>query len=331
MTNTKSFSKRKLIVILGPTASGKSDLAVKLALLLGSEQAKKKFGIKGAEIVSADSRQVYKGMDIGTGKITKKEMQGIPHHLLDVASPKRRFTVVQFVKKAKEAIKKIYKKNKIPIVCGGTAFYIYALTDGLIIPEVKPDWKLRKKLEKLSPEKLYQKLKKLDPQRAKTIEKNNKRRLIRALEIVIKTKKPVPKLKRKPEFNCLFIGIKHGKIKLKSLIHKRLKKRLKQGMINEVKKLKKTGLSWKRLEEFGLEYKWVSLYLQDKIDYKQMVERLENDICNFAKRQMTWFKKLARQQSEPQEIVSGNKKIHWVKNFNQAKKLVMDFLKNPPS
>ena len=325
--STPQPKKLPLIVILGPTASGKSDLAVKLALYLGSKQVKKKFGIEGAEIVSADSRQVYKGMDIGTGKITKKEMQGIPHHLLDVASPKRRFTVIQFVKKAKEAIKKIYKKNKIPIVCGGTAFYIYALTEGLIIPEVKPDWKLRKKLEKLSPENLYQKLKKLDPQRAKTIEKNNKRRLIRALEIVIKTKKPVPKLKRKPEFNCLFIGIKKNKKELKHLIHKRLIKRLKQGMIKEVKKLKKTGLSWKRLEEFGLEYKWISLYLQDKIDYNQMIERLEKDICNFAKRQMTWFKKIAQEQLNSEEETKRKKRIHWVKNFNQAKKLVMEFLK----
>src|SRR3989344_8523720 len=118
---------KKLIVVLGPTASGKSKLAVKLALRLSSGQAKKNFKIEGAEIVSADSRQVYKGMDIGTGKITKKEMMGVPHHLLDVASPKRRFTVVQYRQLALAAIEKIQEKNKIPILCGGTGFYIQAI------------------------------------------------------------------------------------------------------------------------------------------------------------------------------------------------------------
>src|SRR4030042_2753357 len=122
--------KDKLIVILGPTASGKSDLAVKLA---------KKFG---GEIISADSRQVYKGMDIGTGKITKKEMRGVPHYCLDIASPKTQFTVAQYREIALRAIDKIYKRNKIPILCGGTGFYIQAVVEGLIIPRVKPDWKL---------------------------------------------------------------------------------------------------------------------------------------------------------------------------------------------
>ena len=124
---------KKLIVILGPTASGKTDLSIKLA---------KKFN---GEIISADSRQVYKRMDIGTNKITKKEMQGVPHYLLDVASPKRRFTVVQYQKLALKAIERIYKKNKIPFLVGGTGFYIQAIVDGIVIPRVKPDWKLRKK------------------------------------------------------------------------------------------------------------------------------------------------------------------------------------------
>ncbi len=121
----------KLIVILGPTASGKSELAIKVA---------KKFN---GEIICADSRQIYKGMDIGTGKVTKKEMKGIPHYLLDVASPERRFSVSQFRKLALEAINKIFKKGKIPILCGGTGFYIQAVVDGITIPEVRPDWRLR--------------------------------------------------------------------------------------------------------------------------------------------------------------------------------------------
>ncbi|MDP2362412.1 MAG: tRNA (adenosine(37)-N6)-dimethylallyltransferase MiaA, partial [Ignavibacteria bacterium] len=180
----KSRSNKKLIVVLGQTSSGKSELAVKLA---------EKFN---GEIISADSRQIYKGMDIGTGKITKKEMRGIPHYLLDIASPKRRFSVAQYRKLVIKAINKIFNKGKIPILCGGTGFYIQAVVDGIIIPEVKPDWRLRSDLEQLSTEELFNRLKKLDPKRAKTIDKNNRRRLIRALEIVIKTKKPVPAFKK---------------------------------------------------------------------------------------------------------------------------------------
>jgi len=293
---------KKLIVVSGPTASGKSELAVKLA---------KKFN---GEIISADSRQVYKGMNIGTGKITKKEMQGIPHYLLDVASPKRRFTVAQYRNLALKAINKIFRKDKIPILCGGTGFYIQAVVDGIVIPEVKPDWRLRSNLNKLSAAELYQKLKKLDPKRAKTIERKNKRRLIRAIEIVIKTKKPVPALKKNPlPYPVLMIGIKKEKKELSSLIRKRLLRRLKRGMIAEVKKLKKSGLSWKRLEEFGLEYRWVARFLQKKLNYQEMLKKLQKDIEHFAKRQMTWFKK--------------EKRIQWIKNQKETEKLIEKFLK----
>jgi len=279
MSNFLPKQHNKLIVIVGPNASGKSDLAVKLA---------KKFN---GEVVSADSRQVYKGMDIGTGKITKEEMQGIPHHLLDIASPKRRFSVAQFQKKAIETIKKIQKKGKLPILCGGTGFYIQSVVDGIAIPEVKPDWALRKKLEKKTCEQLYQQLKKLDPRRAKTIDRKNKRRLIRAIEIVLKTKKRVPPLKNRVMFDTLIIGIKRDKEELKKRIRKRLLRRLKEGMIEEVKSLHKSGVSWKRLEELGLEYRYIAFYLQGKLDYKEMVSQLQKAIENYAKRQMTWFKR----------------------------------------
>ena len=279
MSNFLPKQHNKLIVIVGPNASGKSDLAVKLA---------KKFN---GEVVSADSRQVYKGMDIGTGKIIKEEMQGIPHHLLDIASPKRRFSVAQFQKKAIETIKKIQKKGKLPILCGGTGFYIQSVVDGIVIPEVKPDWALRKKLEKKTCEQLYQQLKKLDPRRAKTIDRKNKRRLIRAIEIVLKTKKRVPPLKNRVMFDTLIIGIKRDKEELKKRIRKRLLRRLKEGMIEEVKSLHKSGVSWKRLEELGLEYRYIAFYLQGKLDYKEMVSQLQKAIENYAKRQMTWFKR----------------------------------------
>ena len=294
---------KKLIVILGPTASGKSELAVRLA---------KKFN---GEVISADSRQVYKGMDIGTGKITKKQMQNIPHHLLDVASPKRRFSVAQYRKLVLETLNKIFKKGKIPILCGGTGFYIQAVIDGIIIPEVKPDWRLRSDLEQLSTEELFNRLKKLDPKRAKTIDKKNRRRLIRALEIVIKTKKPVPVFKKEPlPYPVLILGIKKENEELKRLINKRLLKRLRQGMIEEVKKLRKSGVSWKRLEEFGLEYRFVAQYLQKKLKYDKMVNFLQKEIEHYAKRQITWFKK--------------DKRIKWIKNQKGAEISIKNFLKN---
>jgi tRNA dimethylallyltransferase len=307
----------KLLVILGPTASGKSDLAVKIA---------RKFN---GEVISADSRQVYKGMDIGSGKITKKEMQGIKHHLLDVASPKKRFTVAQFQKLAWKKIKKIWKRGKLPIICGGTGLYIQSIIDDLPIPEVPPDAKLRAKLEKLTTEKLVAKLQKLDPRRAKSIDCHNRRRLIRALEIVIKTGKPVPQFnsllsqrRAGVDFSILQLGIAQPKEKLKKLIKKRLLKRLKQGMIKEVKNLRASGVSWKRLEEFGLEYRYVALYLQKNITKKEMIEKLETEISRYAKRQMTWF-------SAHNGSASGEKRekiIHWIKNCKEAKRLTQQFL-----
>jgi len=327
----------KLIVILGPTASGKTGLSIRLALRLRSGQAKK-FGTRGAEIVSADSRQVYKGMDIGSGKITKKEMTGVHHHLLDVANPKRRFTVAQYQKLALKAIEKIHKKNKIPILVGGTGFYIQSVVDSIVIPEVKPDWKLRKKLEKMSNEKLYKMLLAKDPKRAKNIDRQNPRRLIRALEIIIITGNPVSPLKFSAQgrpasgWDILQIGVAKSPEELKNLIHKRLIKRLaplnygrshasrsedltgiKNGaMINEVKKLRKS-LSWKRLEEFGLEYRFVAQYLQNKTTYQEMTDNIQKESEHYSKRQMTWFKR--------------DKRIRWIQNQQEAEKLVNDFLK----
>lgn len=302
----------KIIVILGPTASGKSELAVKIALRLNSGQVQKKFGINGAEIISADSRQVYKGMNIGTGKITKKEMAKIPHHLLDVASPKKQFTVVQYKKLSEKAIRKIHSRGKIPIICGGAGFYIQSITDNTAIPEVKPDAELRAGLEKKSAKELFNRLKKLDPRRAKNIDKNNRRRLIRALEIIIKSGKKVPKLKSKPKYETLIIGIKRNAKELKELIKARLLKRLKQGMVKEIINLKKSGLSWKRLEDFGLEYRYVACYLQNRLSYNEMVKKLQKEEEHYAKRQMSWFSK--------------DKRIYWIKNKKQAEKLITKFL-----
>jgi tRNA dimethylallyltransferase len=290
----------KLIVILGPTASGKTELAVKLAQNFNGE------------IVNADSRQVYKGMDIGTAKPTKKEMRGVPHHLLNVASPKRKFTVAQYRKLALKAIEKIQKRGKIPFLVGGTWFYIRAIVDGLVIPEVPPDWKLRKELEKKTQKELYKILKKLDPERAKTIEKENKRRLIRAIEICKKIGK-VPPLRFSPlPYLVLMIGIKRAKKELMERIRKRFFEWLKRGLILEVIKLQKMGVSFKRIEEFGMHYREIAKYLRGKISEKEMIENSIKEIQNYAKKQMNWFKK--------------DKRIKWIRNYKEAKELIKKFL-----
>lgn len=308
-----SLMHKKIITILGPTASGKSDLAIRLALWLGTKTAQKKFDTNGAEIISVDSRQIYRNMNIGTGKVTKKEMRGIPHSLLDIANPCQRFTVAEYREFALKKIQEIFAKNKIPILCGGTGFYAQAVLDGISMPEVAPDWQLRKKLEKKSVTELYKILKKLDSRRAKNIEKKNPRRLIRAIEIIKKTGKIVPVLAKNPlPYPVEFFGVKRDKRELKKLIHARLIKRLKHGMLAEVKSLRQSGLSWKRLEEFGLEYRFLALYLQKKISYQEMIVQLEHAINQYARRQMVWFKRDSR--------------IKWVKNYPKAQKMVEKFL-----
>lgn len=301
-------SKPKIIAIVGPTASGKSDLAIYLT---------KKFN---GEIINADSRQIYKGMDIGTGKVTKKEQKIVPHHLLDIVSPKKEFTVANYKNKAIKTIYQILKRKKLPIICGGSGFYISAIIDNLEFPKIKPDKKLRKKLEKKSPKELYKMLLKLDRSRAKNIDSKNPRRLIRALEIILKSKKPISKLKNEPLFDSLVLGIYKDKKELNKLIEKRLKKRFKQGMINEVKKLKKAGISWQRLYDFGLEYRYISLYLRGILNKQEMFNQLLKAIKKYAKRQMTWFNKYP---------LTSN--VIWIKNKKEAKKLVKSFLNKTPT
>ena len=280
-----ALMKPKVLVILGPTATGKSGLAVKIAKKINGE------------IISADSRQVYKGMNLGSGKVTKKEMGGIPHHLLDVVKPNTRFSVAQYKKIAEKTIEEIVKKGKNPIICGGTGFYIDSIVKNISLPEVRPNPKLRKQLDKKTASELFIILKKLSPSRAETIDKHNKVRLIRAIEIATSLGN-VPEIKEGPKkYDFVFIGLDFPDNELKKRIEKRLLDRIKLGMIAEIKKLHNQGVSWKRLESFGLEYRQTALYLQEKITREQMIENLKNDIWHFAKRQRTWFKR--------------NKKIRW--------------------
>ncbi|OGI89824.1 tRNA (adenosine(37)-N6)-dimethylallyltransferase MiaA [Candidatus Nomurabacteria bacterium RIFCSPLOWO2_01_FULL_40_15] len=258
---------QKVIVILGQTATGKSALAVKIAKQ-----------IKG-EIISADSRQVYKGLDIGTGKITKKEMESVPHHLLDVANPKKQFTVVEYKKLAEKKIKEILARGRVPIICGGTGFYIDAITKGIVLPRVPPNQKLRKVLNKKTTEELFDILKILDKKRASNIDSKNKVRLIRAIEIA-KTLGKVPKITEvEPLYKFVKIGLYFPAPKLQKKVEKRVREMFEAGLLKEIKKLKSLGVSDERLKKFGFEY------------YKPTPEKVITKTIQYAKRQMTWFKR----------------------------------------
>ena len=277
----------KTIIVLGPTASGKSDLAVDIALFIKKRHA---LGFSSAAVISADSRQVYKGFNIGAGKITRTEMRNIPHYGLDIASPKRRFTVSQYQRYTNKILSHLTKQYILPIICGGTGLYIDSVLYNYALPKVKPNLALREKLEKLSTEKLFLLLTKKDPTRAQTIDKHNRRRLIRALEI-LHEQKTISPLEKSLAFNALIIGINPTQQILYKRIHARLLKRLQGGMIAEVKKLHAKGLSYARLESFGLEYKYVAQFLQGKISKQEMTAQLEQEIKKYTKRQMTWFKR----------------------------------------
>lgn len=269
----------KIYVIVGPTASGKSAYAVELARKIK------------AEVISADSRQVYRGLDIGSGKITRREMKGVPHHLLDVASPKKVFTAHDFVKKARPILEGILKRGKSVIVCGGTGFYIDALLSRIALPDVPPNKELRGELTGKSAPQLFAMLNKMDPRRAKEIDRHNPVRLIRAIEIA-KALGKVPKMKMKPlPYEIEWIGMKTAEITLRDKIRTRLLSRMKAGMLREAKKLHEGGLSYKRMEQLGLEYRHLARLLQGKVTKEQMLEELEKDIVAYAKRQLTYWRR----------------------------------------
>ncbi|OIO50240.1 MAG: tRNA (adenosine(37)-N6)-dimethylallyltransferase MiaA [Parcubacteria group bacterium CG1_02_44_65] len=298
-------NENKIIVILGPTASGKTRLAVELAV---------KFN---GEIVSADSRQVYRGMNVGTGKDLSE--YSVSYHLIDVASPKLRFDLAKYQELAFTAIDDILKRGKVPILAGGSGLYLQAVVDNYKLSDIKSNLVLRKKLEKLNAGELFKKLERRAPKMAAKLnqsDKNNKRRLIRYLEILGQDGNFKSRLGKR-KYQALLIGVKFGKDVLKQRIFKRLLERLKeQNMIGEAENLHSQGLSWKKLEEFGLEYKFIALYLQGKLKYEEMVEKLNIAIYQFAKRQLTWFKRWEKQGA----------KINWLKDNKKIEKLVKEFL-----
>ena len=305
MTFTQT-KKGKVIIVLGTTASGKTRLAVNIA---------KKFN---GEIISGDSRQVYKGMDIGTGK-DMKEYGKVPYHLIDIVSPKKQFTVAEFQEKAYKAIEDILKREKLPIICGGTGLYIDAVTKGLKFTKLRITnyefGKIRRKFDKRTLKQLLKLLREIDPATYKIIDKKNRRRVQRALEIYYET--GIPKSRQEnmdpPPYEFLKIGVTFPRAVLNKRIEKRLDERLKEGMIAEVKRLHARGVSWKRLDGFGLEYRWVSRYIRGMISKEEMREKLFRAICHFAKRQMTWFRR--------------DKDIHWMGDAKEVFGLIRKFLK----
>ena len=293
------MNKPKVLVILGPTATGKSDLAVRLA---------QKFN---GEIVSADSRQIYKGMDLGTGKITKKEMQGVPHHLLDIISPKSIYNVSKYKIQAQKVIMGILKRQKLPIICGGTGFYIEAVVNNTTLPDVPPNPKLRKELEPKTGEQLMNILTKLDNKISQTIDSKNKVKIIRAIEIA-KELGAVPALKSEPLYTAIQIGLMAPDKILKERIYRRLISRTKAGMLNEAKKLHDQGLSWKRMENLGLEYRYMARHLNGQITKDQMINELNSKIWQYARRQKTWFKR--------------NKSIKWYQVGPKTNQKIISYL-----
>jgi len=222
--------------------------------------------------------------------------------------------VAQYQKLATRAIQQIWRRGKVAILVGGTGFYIQAVVDGLILPVVPPNQKLRKELNSKTPAELFKLLKKLDPKRARGIDRHNPRRLIRAIEIAQALGR-VPGLQVKPlGAKILMIGLNPDLADLKKKINVRLAKRLKQGMLAEVKKLRGSGLSWRKLEDFGLEYRYLAQYLQGKISRPEMIIKLASEIYNYAKRQFTWFKR--------------DKRIIWTNNKQKIFALVRTLLEN---
>lgn len=282
------MNKKKLIVLTGPTAVGKTKLSISLARETGGE------------IISADSMQVYRHMDIGSAKITGEEMDGIPHYLVDILDPKENFNVFCFQKLAKEAMEQIYENGHIPILVGGTGFYIQSVLYDIDFEENENDSAYRKELETLAKEKgaahLHEMLKKVDARSAESIHENNVKRVIRALEYYHQTGMPISehnhmeRAKESPYDFCYFV-LNDRRELLYERIEQRVDQMLSDGLVEEVKKLKEMGCSMEHISMQGLGYKEILGYLDGKYDLEQAVYLIKRDTRHFAKRQLTWFRR----------------------------------------
>ena len=268
----------KLLCIVGTNASGKSSLGIELA---------KEYD---AEIVSADSRQVYKGLDLGSGKVTKEEMQGIRHHLIDVAEPNVFFSLSHFQKLAYEAIDSIQGSGRRAFLVGGTGLYVNAVVDGYRLCGSAPDPDLRKQLEQKTAEELIEIIRQNDETALKRLDLKNKRRLERAAEKALAPDKETAE--NLPRYDTRLIGVTYPRAELYERIRIRLDKRLSEGMIEEVEDLRKKGATDVFLYRLGLEYRYILMYLRGEFeDYDAFYDKLFMEIRHLAKEQMTWFRK----------------------------------------
>lgn len=268
--------KPKLVVIEGTNASGKSGLGVALAAHYGGE------------VVSADSRQVFRGLDLGSGKITPEEMQGVRHHLIDVAEPNEFFSMHDFQRMAYEAVDDVRARGRTPFLVGGTGLYVASVTDGYVMSDTEPDLEYRAYLETMDTPKLYEMLRELRPEME--IDEKNRNRVMRQLEKIHDgDDHSAPNA---PRYDCLKLGVTWPRPVLRARIDERLDRRLEQGMIEEVQGLLDRGASVEFLKKLGLEYRFITQYLIGEIpDRNEMVELLRTAIKQFAKRQTTWFRR----------------------------------------
>lgn len=296
------MNKPKIIAIVGTTASGKSSLGIDLAKFFD------------AEVVSADSRQIYRGLDLGTGKVTPEEIVGVSHHMLDIIEPNTPYSLAEYQKAAYIVIDDILSRGKLPIIVGGTGLYTRAIIEGYDLNSAEPDFTLRKELETKTAAELVDILKSLG---AKTItEPENPRRLIRQIEKIKAGKSNVPV--NNPRYDCLQLGITFDRDILYKRIEERLDMRINDGMIEEIKGLLDNGATPEFMEGLGLEYRYTTRYLLGKYQsFEEYRAELLKEIRHFAKRQVTWFKK--------------EKDIHWLNEkgnyFEEAKTLIQDFIK----
>ncbi|MFC1655867.1 tRNA (adenosine(37)-N6)-dimethylallyltransferase MiaA [Patescibacteria group bacterium] len=281
LEESKKVGLPPLLVILGATASGKTDLSIKIA---------KKYD---GEVISTDSRQIYKYMDIGTAKVMPEEMEGVPHYMLDFVEPDQEFSLANFVDKAKEHIKDIHQRGKLPILIGGTGLYIRAICENYAIPRIPPNEKfrekLRKEIEKKGGDYVYEKLKKLDPEAAKKIHPNNHRYVIRAIEIA-KFGGDIQK-KGDPEYHILRFGIDWPREKLYERIDKRAGIQVEKGLIEETQGLLDKGFDLSLSSMSSLGYPEMISYINGERTLEEALGWLQKNTRNYAKRQITWFKK----------------------------------------
>jgi tRNA dimethylallyltransferase len=281
MNLDQSVADNKLICVLGPTASGKTRYAVDLALE------------RDGEIISADSRQVYRGMDIGTGKDLDeytRNGRSVPYHLIDIADPGDKYNIFRYQRDFHKVLEEVKAGGKQPILCGGSGLYIEAATQGYSLREVPPDPALRQELEQYSNQQLKERLMQLRPLH-NTTDTESRKRLVRALEIALNSPAEVQEY---PPVPARFIGIRVSREERRARIEKRLKERLQEGMIEEVEGLIKSGIAPEDLIYYGLEYKFVTLYITGELTREEMERSLLTAIHKFAKRQMTWFRGMER-------------------------------------